>query len=107
MNINDVQAIEKVLTKTPFFHFAVKILIGSRDDPDVRIDRSRSAETLEFTVLQDAQQLDLDGRRDFTDFVEEKGTAIGQLESSFFAGIGARKCTFFIAEQFRFEQCLG
>src|SRR5215831_17075718 len=107
MNINDVQAIEKVLTKTPFFHFAMKILIGSRDNADVRIDRSRSAEPLEFAVLQDAQQLDLNRRRDFTDFVEEKGTAIGQLESSFFTSIGAGKCTFFIAEQFRFEQCFG
>ena len=48
------------------------------------IDRlgARRPDPLELAFLQDAQELDLDIRRQVADFVEEDGAAVGQLEAS-------------------------
>ena len=43
-------------------------------------DRARTADRAHFTLLQGAQQLDLEGWRGLADFVEKQGSAIGLLK---------------------------
>ena len=44
--------------------------------------RLRAAQALELLLLQDAQQLGLQRRRDVADLVEEQRAAVGQLEAA-------------------------
>jgi hypothetical protein len=50
-----VQPIEKVLTKLAFRHELFQIAFGSGKDADVDGDRSRSPQSFDSAVLQDAQ----------------------------------------------------
>src|SRR5262245_12189734 len=51
------------------------------DNADIDLDALRAAEALDLTLLEHAQQLDLDVGRQIADFVEEDRGAIGQLEA--------------------------
>ena len=95
-NIDDIQAIEKIFAKALLFDFLVQIFVGRSENPDVGVDGPCSTETLEFAVLQHAQQLDLNGWADLADFVEKQRPPIGEFESAFFACVRARERTLLI-----------
>src|SRR5271167_5029371 len=64
----------------------------------------RPAETLEFAILEDTQQLDLNGRWHIADFVQKERAAVRQFEFSRLAGDRTGKGPFFVAEQFAFKE---
>ena len=66
-----------------------------------------AADALERALLQEAQQLDLDRRRDLADLVEEQRPAVGLLEAPFAAAGRAREGALLVAEQLALEQRLG
>src|SRR5262249_22761378 len=101
-----VQPIVEVLAETLLFDFSMKIFVCCRKNPDVRVDRARSAEPLKFPVLKNAEQLDLNRRTDLADLIEKQRSTIGKLEPALFARIRAGKCALLITKQLGFEQCV-
>ena len=51
-----------------------------------------------------AQEFDLGGLVDFSDFVEEEGAAVGLFESADAFLCGAGEGSFFVAEEFAFQE---
>ena len=66
----------------------------------------RAADRLDLALLQRAQQLDLRGRRQFADLVEEQRAAVGLDELAGVLVGGAGEGAFLVAEQNRLDQIL-
>ena len=77
------------------------------EQPHVGLDRGGAAQTLEFALLQNAQQFHLGGEAEVADFVEEQGAAVGQFEATFLAGVRPGEGPFFMSEQLGFDQGFG
>src|SRR6185436_15623055 len=80
-DLEDVEPVVEILTKLVALHGRREIPIGGRDDPHVRLERPRAAQTLEFTLLQNAQELRLERQIQFSDFVEKEQAAGGLLDA--------------------------
>ena len=72
-----------------------------------RAQRARTAQPLEFPLLQDAQQLGLQLQRDLADLIQKHRAAIGQLESPDALRDRAGEGALLMPEQFAFEQSGG
>ena len=59
-----------------------EILVGCRDHTDIDPARFRLPHALDFPLLQDPQQLDLDQRTQLADFVEKNAAAIGLFKAA-------------------------
>src|SRR5437762_3795006 len=66
--------------------------------------RAIAAETFEFLLLKDAQQLGLKFQRNVTGFIEEERAAVGQLEAADFLIDGPGECATLMSEEFGFEK---
>ncbi len=84
-----------------------KILVRGRQNAHVDVHQLRSADALEASLLEHAQQLGLRGQGQFGNFIQENRAAIGELHFSDLArsrsGIGAA----LVSEEFVFHQALG
>src|SRR6185503_15168845 len=81
-----------------------QILVRRGDDSHIGLDRSAAADSRVFALLENAQQPGLRLHRHVTDFVEEKSTSLGLLETAGGAGIGAGEGALLMAEQLGFNQ---
>src|SRR4029077_17136990 len=70
-------------------------------------DRAGAAQTLEFPLVQDTQELSLKLKRDFTDFVEKYRSPVGELKAANALRDGAGESTFLVPEEFAFQQASG
>src|SRR6185436_3710055 len=77
------------------------------DDPRVDGDRAAAADPLDHPLLEEAEQLDLQGERDVADLVEKQGAAMGELDLAFGGADRAGEGALLVAEQFGLEQILG
>ena len=68
--------------------------------------RLGAADPLELALLQHAQQLGLERRRDLADLVEEQRAAVGQLEAALAGVDGAGEGALLVAEQLGLQQRL-
>ena len=84
-----------------------QLAVGGRDDPDVDRVRLVGAQALDFAVLQSAQQLGLDGERQFADFVQEQRAAFRRLDAAGALAVGARESPLEVPEQFALGQRFG
>ena len=73
----------------------------------VHLDGLRAAQALELLLLQHAEQLGLQLRRDVADLVEEQRPPVGQLESADFLADGAGEGALLVAEQLALQQPRG
>ena len=79
---NDAQAEIQVSAEAAGGNFMAQLAVGRRDDSDIDFARFRRANAQHLAVLEDAQQLGLEIRASFADFVEEQGSIRGALEAS-------------------------
>ena len=70
------------MTEGPIDDRGIQITIRGGDEPNVDTDRLRASNTFEFPFLEHPQERDLGLRQEFTDFVEEDRTAVGQLKTA-------------------------
>src|SRR5205823_4956224 len=78
---DDMEAVVEVLPELPGRDQRGQVAVGGGDDPDVDVDGALTADPLEFALLQDPEQLELERRGDVADLVEQQGAAMGQLEA--------------------------
>ncbi len=102
--IDHVQAIEQVFAEGAVLDRVGEIAVRRGDDADIDLDRLGAADAVDLAFLDGAQQLGLQPRIHFADFVQQQRAAIGFLEFADAPGDGAGEGAFLMAEQFGFEQ---
>src|SRR5262245_36549331 len=100
----DVETVEQILAERSVGDGFLEIPMSRCDDPDVHVNRLRAAEPLDHPLLQHAQQLHLDLRRELADLVEEERRMIGQLEATDLTGDGPRVRAALVPEELAFDE---
>jgi len=85
----------------------VEIAVGGADDADIDFSRLVAADAFKLAFLQHAQQFGLQGQGQFADLVQKDGTEMRVFKTSGFGAVGPGKGSFFVAEEFGFEQVFG
>src|SRR5579859_920842 len=98
-NRKNVQAIKQIGTKPVFFHHLCKVAVSGSYQAGVCADGATAAQTLEFPLLQDAQELGLQFKRDFTDFIKKYRSPIGEFKAPDALRDGASESTFLMPKE--------
>src|SRR5512135_2258766 len=72
LDLDDVQAIEKVFTEATLLHLPFEVPVGGAEDADVGLARRGIPYALVLAVLQEPQQFRLQGKGKIPDLVEEE-----------------------------------
>ncbi len=76
----NVQAEVEIFAEGAVLVRGFEIAVRGGDDAHINFDSLIAADRSNFFFLQDAEQLGLQFQRQFSDFVEKDGAAIGGLE---------------------------
>ncbi len=101
---HDIQPVIQILAELALVHHLFEVAVGGRDQPHIHLQRIAPSHTLEAPLLEDTQDLDLDGGINFPDLIQKQRAAIGQLEAPRPPLGGAGEGAFFMPEQLAFEQ---
>ncbi len=82
MQGDDVDPIKEIAPEAVPRHFALQILVGRRDNPDVDLDDLVAADAPQLLALQEPQQLDLHLLAHLADLVQEDRAPVGHLEQA-------------------------
>ncbi len=104
---DNVEAVVEVLAKFVGLDGLLEIFVGCGEDASEEGDRTGSSYTFELSLLEDAEEFGLHGGSEFAYLVEEEGSVFGGFELSFSHADGSGVCTFFVAEEFAFEEGFG
>ena len=99
-----VQAIEEIAAERARLDRRLQVAVRGGDHAHVDANRCAPADTLELTLLQDAEQRDLGLHRQLADFVEEDGPAVRQLEATEAPLRRTGERPFLVAEELRRDQ---
>ena len=100
----DVEPEEEVGAEPSLASRFLQVPVGGRHHARVRPQRLAAAHALELALLEDAQQGDLDRRRQLPDLVEEDRAPGGQLEAAPPPFQGAREGALLVPEQLRSDE---
>src|SRR6185369_432440 len=84
----NIEPVEQVFPESAVLYLFLKIPVGSCNNPHIGLDVAWAPQSFKLAVLNDPEQFALQFHRDVADFIEEYGTAVGQLETSDLPGIG-------------------
>jgi len=108
-NEDRAQPVVEIGPERAFAHGLLQVAVRRRDDPDLDPDVGRSADPLERLLLEESQELDLESRRRFADFVEIHRPPLRELEEALLLLLGVRERAALVTEEFafqeRFRQC--
>jgi hypothetical protein len=99
-----VDAVVQVGAVLAALHHLLEVAVGGADQPHVDLHRLAAADAFELALLQHAQQLGLEGRRDVADLVEEQRAAVRHLEAALAVAHGAGEGALLVAEEFALQQ---
>ena len=99
----DCQPMEQVLSKALLGDFVLQVPIGGGNDANVDGLGPCRAEPLDSPFLQAAQEFDLGGQGQLTDFVEEQAAGVSRFEIAGF-GLSAGERPFRAAKELGFHQ---
>ena len=100
----DAQPVIQVRPELPLGRPCLQVAVGGRDQPHVGPDRLVAADALERLLLQQPQDLGLQGQRHVADLVEEQRAAVALLELADAAAVGAGEGALLVAEQLALQQ---
>jgi hypothetical protein len=107
VQMDHVQAVIQVTTKPPLFDIVTQRAVRRRDEAQVDGSRLSFAEPHDFTLLNDAQELDLGWHRELADFVQKERAAMRRLEETWSIVNGAGKRATSVPEQFALDERVG
>ena len=87
---DDLQPVVEVLAEAAPLDLVVEVLVRGADEADVDGARARLADPADLLLLEDAEELGLEGERQVADLVEEERAARGLLDEPDFVPDGAR-----------------
>src|SRR5260370_39875877 len=82
-------------------------MVCGRDDAHVQASGVAAADAANLAILLHSQELDLDGRRDLPDLVEQERSALRSFEQALVVAVGAGKGAFDMAEQLALKELFG
>ncbi len=94
----DFQSIIKIFAEQMVFHVFFQVAIGRGNNPHVDFHGLVSADSFDLSVLQETQELHLQRRRQFADFVEKQRAGVRELEFTALLRVCAGEGAFFMAE---------
>src|SRR3546814_16261415 len=97
----------RTYTLVPVTSLFRSIAVGGGQQADVHLDRLAAADTVDLALLDGAQQLGLQARMHFGDFVEQQGAAVGLLELAAAARHRSGEGALFVAAQLGLQQATG
>ncbi|AEK62079.1 hypothetical protein CFU_2252 [Collimonas fungivorans Ter331] len=103
VDADHADAVIQVFAKTALRAHLQQVGLAGGDDAAIDGDRLVAAETLQFPLLQHAQQFHLQGQRHAFDFVEEHRAALGVFELADAPFLGAGESSCLMAENLAFE----
>src|SRR5215469_156968 len=106
-NGKHLQAVIEVGAELFFSNHLSQVAIGGRNQPDVHLYGTRTAEPLALALLQRAQQLGLQLERHLAALVQEQRAFVRQLNPAQLTGNGAGKRTLLVAEELALQQARG
>jgi len=71
MDRNDLEAVVKVFSETPFFYLVLETSVGGGNDTRIYRDRRASAQSFYFAFLKHPQEFGLKQQCHLTDLVEQ------------------------------------
>ncbi len=81
-----------------------EVAVGRRHDPHVHANRPLASDAPHLPIFQNAQQLDLNVRRQLADLIQEDGPAMSHFKITTVRAGGAGKSTLFVSEELRLEE---
>src|SRR5207245_7712362 len=103
---DDVETKEQVLPEGSILDRVFQVSIRCRNQPDINLDRTRSTNPIEFTLLKNTQQFGLQRRRHFTDFIEKYRASVGDFDFAFLLRNGTGEGPFLVSEKLAFQKGL-
>ena len=100
------QAKVQVLSKLPAGHGLLQVPIRGREDAGVARNLLPAADALETLLLEKAQELHLDRRRQLANLIEKERASGRGFDVPLALRVGTRECAFLVAEEFALEQVL-
>ena len=101
------EAIKKILTKTAIFNHGGQVAMSCRNNADVDVVRAGGSEPLDFSLLNQAQQLHLRLKRKLADFVKEERATVSQLNFAGLIGNRASKGSAHVSKELGLNQVFG
>mgnify|MGYP003576414666 CR=1 FL=1 len=99
--------VEQIAPEPARIDFKLEVAIRRTDEPGVDRDCVGLSDRREGLFLNHAEQFGLQGSRQFADFVEECGAAIGSAEKPNLVLEGPGKRPLCVSEENGLEKCLG
>lgn len=99
----DAESIVEILAKATGVDLVLQVSIGRGEDSDIHVACAGVADTLEFALLDHAEELCLHRERHLPDFIEEEGAMIGHFETARAIGQRSGKGAFHMTEKFALE----
>ena len=76
LDMQDVESIEEVCTKGTLCDSGVQIAVGGGNDTDIDMDGGGAADFFKGGIVKESEKFDLNGKREFADFVQEENAVI-------------------------------
>ncbi len=99
-----VQAEEKVFPEAAFPDHGVQIPVGGGDHAHIHPDPLGAPQGVDDAIVQEGEELHLQGQGQIADFREKQGAVVGQIEAARLAVGRPGKGPFFVAEEFGFQE---
>src|SRR5215469_893386 len=103
----NVEPVEKILTKLVLPNHGSEIAMRRGNQPHVYLDRLRASETLELLLLDCPQQFRLEFQADIPDLIQKERAPVRQFKSAFSLDQSSSERPLLMTEQFAFEQSRG
>ena len=103
----NIQPVVEVAAKLFFPDHLFQIAMSRGHNPNVNFLRSRTAQPLEFSLLQDAKKFRLQLQRDIANFIQKQRTLVCQLKPANLLSDRTGEGAALVAKQFAFEQTAG
>src|SRR5713101_1301619 len=99
-----MQAVVQITAKFPVRDHLFEIAIRRSNQPDVDFSRHGAAQALEFTLLENPQELGLDLNWDVSHLIQEQSAFVGKFETADFLCNRSGKGSSLVAKEFAFQQ---
>ena len=103
----DIQAVVKILAEIAFLDGLQEIAVRRRQHAHIDFDRLVAPHPFKLPLLEDAEQLGLQGERDFADLIKQDRPAVGQLETPIALVGRAGEGSLLMTEKLALDECLG
>src|SRR5215813_2014263 len=106
MDCDYVQPVKQIFTKGALRHCLFQEFVCGSENANVNRDVALATQTRELSILQDMQELCLQRRMHFADFVQKQGAVVGLIEFAQLLPIRTGKRAGFVSKQFALEQLM-